>query len=210
MKRLFILLILCFLFTACMENDYIKTWTITVSSSNDTLGYVTGDGEYTTGTTATIEAFNLNDGHFDKWGDGCLDNPRQVVVTCDSVFVAQFVRYSTPQQPDPISIDTVLLIGKWRVELNSPTISYVGYPFFLGAFQFNADHSGIVDLHSSDQNLVLQIEWMIQDLFLIVSAQDENGSGFQKMYTCFEQSENMMSLTDLSAGRQFGLVRIPF
>ena len=67
-------------------------YTITVESSNPDWGSVEGGGTYPYGDTITIAAIP-NIGHeFLMWDDSITDNPRTVVVTQDSTFVATFGR----------------------------------------------------------------------------------------------------------------------
>ena len=68
----------------------VPTFTLTVESDNPDWGTVIGGGEYHYGDTATIEAIP-NVGHeFLMWNDSVTDNPRNVVVTQDSTFIASF------------------------------------------------------------------------------------------------------------------------
>ena len=66
------------------------TFTINVESNNDDWGTVSGGGEYAPGDTATIEAFPNPGYGFLYWNDSITDNPRDIVVTQDSTFVAIF------------------------------------------------------------------------------------------------------------------------
>ena len=67
-------------------------YTITVESDNPDWGTVSGGGTYPEGDTIQIEAFP-NVGHeFLCWNDGSVNNPRDIVVTQDSTFVAHFGR----------------------------------------------------------------------------------------------------------------------
>ena len=198
---IFILLIL----SACSSKDDTQKCKLIVTSSNETLGTVIGGGIYDSGTKVTIEAIG-KEGKFEKSDDGYTDNPRQVIVTQDCFFVAQFVRPSTPQDPTPISINPTLLIGDWGRDWNNPTFVYNGGSFTgVVGFKFNADHSGLVYLHNyngSGEVLNLQTEWIINGIYLQIGTPDGKGHG---SYTCFEQSENKISLT--GAGHQFGLIR---
>ena len=64
--------------------------TITVTSSNESMGTVSGSGEYEFGTDATITA-TPNDGYrFVSWNDGNTDNPRAIIVTEDATYIANF------------------------------------------------------------------------------------------------------------------------
>lgn len=63
-------------------------------SSDESLGTVSGGGAYLDGATALLEAIPEIGCMFTFWQDSVMDNPRQVVVTQDSVFTALFL----PQQ----------------------------------------------------------------------------------------------------------------
>ena len=208
MKKLILLSALMFTFfllTGCTSTDETQKWTLTVVSSDETLGTVIGGGDYESGTKVTIEAIG-KEGCFEKWDDGCTDNPRQVIVTQDCRFIAHFVRYNIPQEPTIIPIDSTLLIGDWRGDWNNPTFVYKGSSLRVSGFQFNADHSGLVYINNyngSGTLLRLQTEWIIiNEYFLQIGTPDGTGHG---SYTCFEQSENKISLTGGSG--QFGLFR---
>ena len=65
-------------------------YTIIIESNNPDWGTVSGGGEYLCGDTIQIEAIP-NVGHeFLMWNDSITDNPRDIVVTQDSTFVAIF------------------------------------------------------------------------------------------------------------------------
>lgn len=71
-------------------DESLTLYTITVESNNPDWGTVTGGGTYPFGDTIQIEAIP-NIGHeFLTWNDGLVDNPRDIVVTHDSTFVALF------------------------------------------------------------------------------------------------------------------------
>lgn len=59
--------------------------------ANDTLwGNVTGGGTYPEGTSAELVALPNSGYEFDCWNDGNSDNPRNITVTEDQVYVASF------------------------------------------------------------------------------------------------------------------------
>ena len=66
------------------------TFTLTVESNNPEWGTVIGGGEYHYGDTATIEAIPNVGCEFLYWNDSITDNPRDIIVTQDSTFVAFF------------------------------------------------------------------------------------------------------------------------
>ncbi|MBR5983094.1 MAG: PKD domain-containing protein, partial [Bacteroidales bacterium] len=67
-----------------------QTYTITVLSSNENMGYVTGGGTYPEGTEITLTA-TPNEGYeFVQWNDENTDNPRTITVTEDAIYIATF------------------------------------------------------------------------------------------------------------------------
>ncbi len=74
-------------FTALFETD---KFTLTVMSSDSALGSVTGGGVYEYGVNVMITAWPVAHHHFTGWQDGNTTNPRTVVVTSDSLFIASF------------------------------------------------------------------------------------------------------------------------
>ena len=70
----------------------VNTYTISATVNNEEFGHVAGDGTYDAGTEISITA-TPNDGYrFVSWNDANTDNPRTLIVTSDSAFVAIFVR----------------------------------------------------------------------------------------------------------------------
>lgn len=68
-----------------------EMYTLDVSSSDETMGTVTGGGSYHGATDNPIAA-TPNYGYlFDQWNDGVTDNPRVVHLVSDTSFVAYFV-----------------------------------------------------------------------------------------------------------------------
>ena len=66
--------------------DYI----LTVISSDDTMGTVTGGGKYSAGATATITATPKDGYEFVKWNDGDTSASRTVTVNADKTYTATF------------------------------------------------------------------------------------------------------------------------
>ena len=66
------------------------TYTITTTTSNNTMGSVSGGGEYAYGATATLYATPNSGYHFVQWQDGNTDNPRIVTVTANATYTATF------------------------------------------------------------------------------------------------------------------------
>ncbi|MBR5631403.1 MAG: choice-of-anchor J domain-containing protein [Bacteroidales bacterium] len=70
--------------------EALTLFTITVEPDSTGWGTTTGSGSYPYGGTVTIEAIP-NTGHtFLTWSDGNMNNPRTIVVTQDSTFIAHF------------------------------------------------------------------------------------------------------------------------
>ena len=74
-------------FTAIFAKN---VYTITANSENATMGFVSGNGTPEYLDTISLTATANYGYHFTNWSDGVTDNPRQVQVTRDSVFTAQF------------------------------------------------------------------------------------------------------------------------
>ncbi|MGM9746329.1 MAG: leucine-rich repeat protein, partial [Paludibacteraceae bacterium] len=73
--------------TALFSGDNVK---IDVMANNDAYGSITGGGIYPIDETITLTATPNAGYYFVQWSDGSKDNPRQVVVTQNSTFTAEF------------------------------------------------------------------------------------------------------------------------
>ena len=62
------------------------------ASANAVEGTAIGSGVYEAGTQATLAAIGNTGYHFVKWADGNTTNPRQVTVTADASYTAQFAK----------------------------------------------------------------------------------------------------------------------
>ena len=70
-------------------------YTLTVVSSDEAMGTVTGSGRYPAGSEIVITA-TANKGYsFQKWHDGNTDNPRTVTVIADATYTAIFAAAPT-------------------------------------------------------------------------------------------------------------------
>lgn len=69
--------------------DYDQ-FTLNVASSDTMQGTADGDGSYNYLSSRTIQATANTGYHFTQWSDGNTDNPRVVVLTRDTSFIAQF------------------------------------------------------------------------------------------------------------------------
>ncbi len=72
------------------ESAPVVTYTITVTSADETQGTVSGGGTYNEGATATITAIPKSGYTFAQWSDGNADNPRAITVTSDLTLTATF------------------------------------------------------------------------------------------------------------------------
>ena len=79
-------------FVAIFEEVQIQQYTITVLPNNEEYGSVSGGGTYNIGDTVVILAMPNSGYNFVSWDDGYEFNPRAVVVTSDSTFIADFVK----------------------------------------------------------------------------------------------------------------------
>lgn len=75
-------------FTGCpVDSSHVYACVI---SNNEMLGDVSGDGLYSTHSNITIQAFPNSGIEFSGWSDGVTDNPRQIMLDRDTIFVAMF------------------------------------------------------------------------------------------------------------------------
>ena len=63
---------------------------INAYSLNPNMGIVTGGGTFEAGTTITLEAIPYNGYIFNSWSDDNTDNPREIIVSGDAVYIALF------------------------------------------------------------------------------------------------------------------------
>jgi hypothetical protein len=92
-------------------------YTLTVEVDSIGGGTVTGGGIYHYGDTATIEAIPDIGCEFLFWNDGIVTNPRDIIITQDTTFVAHFNRFN-------YAIETAV------IPLNSGTVTGGGnYPY---------------------------------------------------------------------------------
>lgn len=75
-------------FTGCPANT--NRYYACIISDNDDFGHVSGEGSYAPNTAITIKAIPTSGHTFKYWNDGNTDNPRTVVLTQDTIFIAHF------------------------------------------------------------------------------------------------------------------------
>jgi hypothetical protein len=76
-------------FTAIFESA-VSTYRLTVLSADETMGTVTGGGDYTENTTVIIAAIPNQGYNFKQWNDGNTNNQRSITVTRNITFTATF------------------------------------------------------------------------------------------------------------------------
>ena len=74
-------------FTAIFEID---THGVVVNTNDETLGEVIGGGTFDYGSSVSLQATAAIGYHFSQWNDGNSENPRTVIITQDTNFVAIF------------------------------------------------------------------------------------------------------------------------
>ena len=89
---------------------YRDTFEITVLSSNEAYGSVSGGGTYEEGTDVIIIAMPNQGYLFDSWEDDNFDNPRTITVTSDSTFIADFVKCEITQTIDT-TVNNFVTVG---------------------------------------------------------------------------------------------------
>ena len=85
-------------------------YTLTLQSADESLGIVTGGGEYAYHDTVTISATaTAPHYHFDRWSDNNTENPRQYVITGNTTLTAYFALdvHSVVVQVDDLAHGTV-------------------------------------------------------------------------------------------------------
>ncbi len=91
--------------------------TITVASGNDSIGTVSGGGEYEFGAEVTITATAYEGYRFVSWNDGNTDNPHTITVTEDATYIATFekIRDSTTGIEDVAAINAKIYSSRSRI-----------------------------------------------------------------------------------------------
>jgi len=76
------------MFTA--QFDY-NTYSVVLSANDTALGVTTGAGSYYYLSSVMLTATPVGNSRFVGWSDGVLDNPRTLVLTCDTSITANFI-----------------------------------------------------------------------------------------------------------------------
>ena len=93
-----------------------NTYTITALSADNTMGTVTGGGQYDYASTATLTAVPETGFRFTEWDDHNMQNPRQVSVTGDATYTASFeqITYTVTATPNNVAYGTVTGSGTYN------------------------------------------------------------------------------------------------
>ena len=78
------------MYVQVMEND-LRTYTLSVSSEDESKGTTTVGGAFDEDTEVLIYAAAKDGYQFNQWSDGNMENPRIVVMTGNLTYVAQFI-----------------------------------------------------------------------------------------------------------------------
>lgn len=87
-------------FTASFVNN---RYMVSVRANNPAYGMVTGGGMYYNGDRATLTASPYADFRFIEWDDGDTNNPRRLIVTCDTTLIAIFDREEGISEADVVN-----------------------------------------------------------------------------------------------------------
>ncbi|MBR3945571.1 MAG: leucine-rich repeat protein, partial [Bacteroidales bacterium] len=90
--------------TAFTANFAVNIYAVSATSNNNTMGSVSGGGNYNYQSLVALTATPAYGYHFEQWNDGLSNNPRTINVIQDTMFMAQFAAntYSiTVQANDP-------------------------------------------------------------------------------------------------------------
>ncbi len=109
------------------------TFTLTVEVDSIGGGAVTGSGTYNYGDTVTIEAIPDLGCEFLFWNDGIVTNPRNIIITQDTTFVAHFnyLNYSIEAEVIPMDAGTVTGGGSYHYgdTITLEAVANGGYEF---------------------------------------------------------------------------------
>ena len=122
-------------------------YTVTVKSADETMGTVTGSGEYAEGSTATLEATPKAGYEFVKWSNESTDNPLKLTVTEDIELTATF------QAQTPITIaEANQLKDAAKCILKEFTVTYIykSYIHIQDASGYGMIYAGSFGLNAGD------------------------------------------------------------
>lgn len=136
----------------------IIDYTITTSVEPEDAGTVTEGGIYHYGDTLTLEAMPNAGFVFEMWSDSITDNPREIIVTQDSSFVALFnqIEYSITTSVRPENAGTVTEGGTYHYgdTLTLEAIPNAGFVFEIWSDRITDNPREIIV--TQDSNFVAQ------------------------------------------------------
>ena len=122
-------------------------YTVTVKSTDETMGTVSGGGEYAEGKIATLEATPKAGYEFVSWSNGSTENPLKITVTENIELTATF------QAQTPITIaEASKLVDATACILNEFTVTYVykSYIHIQDASGYGMIYAGSFGLKAGD------------------------------------------------------------
>lgn len=121
----------------------VPTYTIT-TSANATEGSVVGGGVYESKTQVTLAAVGNTGYHFTQWADGNVTNPRQITVTSNGSYTAQFAKdpakYTLTTSSTNVSQGTAYGQGKYEEGTNVAIFAVAN-----NGYHFTQWHDGNMD-----------------------------------------------------------------
>ena len=110
----------------------VDTFHLQVATSDSLRGEASGSGTFTNMSRRTITATAYGGYRFAHWGDGNRDNPREILLTQDTLFTAHFVErgevYADVRSNDE-SMGTVTGSGVY-LEEDTIVLSATPYPYY--------------------------------------------------------------------------------
>ena len=94
-----------------MPTEPLPSFTLTVEVDSIGGGTVTGGGTYYYGDTATIEAIPDMGCEFLFWNDGIVTNPRDIIITQDTTFVAHFNHFNYTIETAVVPLNSGIVTG---------------------------------------------------------------------------------------------------
>lgn len=111
----------------------LNNHTITVVSETPSMGTTSGGGTYNNNDTVSIAAIPYNGYHFTQWSDGNNENPRIVIITKDTSYIAQFApnRYNVTVTSSDSTMGVAIGGGEFTYEstITISAIASYGYHF---------------------------------------------------------------------------------
>ena len=132
------------------EGEDPDVFKVSVHSSNDSWGFVTGKGYYAANETVSLTASAFNGYYFSRWSDGNTENPRTITVTQDTTLTAIF------------AVETHDLELRSSIELSHSTITMGDY-FYLSASIKNTGDNNFtgniaIGLYDENKKFMLALE----------------------------------------------------